>query len=184
MHTWRTPVRWPSTTIRATAMRCRGSKSLRIRWSRASSTILTLGQEAWRVCGPRKTLAKRSSTPSCAKRRLEPAGTGHASLCHRWVDEDFDPSQHAYYYVRVLENPTCRWSVLQCLENGYDCESPTTNLDRDCCDPVVGLNRTACDNVACENTDLLTEHEARCCVPPVELTIQERAWTSAIWYAP
>ncbi|MBW1874837.1 MAG: DUF3604 domain-containing protein [Deltaproteobacteria bacterium] len=114
----------------------------------------------------------------------ESQGTGHASLCHRWVDEDFDPSQRAYYYLRVLENPTCRWSVRQCLENGYDCENPTTNLDSDCCDPVVGLNRTACADVACENTDLLTEHEARCCLPPVELTIQERAWTSPIWYTP
>lgn len=113
----------------------------------------------------------------------EPQGGGHASLCHRWVDEDFDPSQPAYYYVRVLENPTCRWSVLQCLENGYDCENPTTNMDRDCCDPVVGLNRASCDAVSCDGAEL-TPQEERCCEPQAEVAIQERAWTSPIWYYP
>jgi hypothetical protein len=113
----------------------------------------------------------------------EPQGGGHASLCHRWLDEDFDPTRPAYYYVRVLENPTCRWSVLQCLENQYDCANHTNNLDHDCCDPVLGLNRAACDNVACENVDTLTEEEARCCLPEAELAIQERAWTSPIWYS-
>ena len=113
----------------------------------------------------------------------EPQGSGQPSLCHRWVDESFDPSRPAYYYVRALENPTCRWSVLQCLENGYDCENPTTALDRDCCDPVVGLNRAACESVSCEILEGLTEEETRCCVPSVEATIQERAWTSPIWYS-
>jgi hypothetical protein len=111
-------------------------------------------------------------------------GTGHSSLCHRWVDDNFDPSHHAFYYVRILENPSCRWSVIQCVQNGYDCENPTTNLDRDCCDPVVGLNRAACEDVDCSNVDRLTEEEARCCLPQAEVTIQERAWTSPIWYSP
>ncbi len=114
----------------------------------------------------------------------EPFGPGHASLCHRWVDDDFDPTERAYYYVRVLENPSCRWSVIQCVENGYDCENPTTKLDRDCCDPVVGLNRGPCQEVSCENVDELTEEEQRCCLPRAQVTIQERAWTSPIWYSP
>lgn len=109
----------------------------------------------------------------------EPRGEGHAALCHRWVDDDFDPDARAYYYVRVLENPTCRWSVRQCIENGYDCENPTTQLDADCCDPVVGLDRSAC-----ENPEPGSELEMRCSLPEAETAIQERAWTSPIWYSP
>ena len=43
---------------------------------------------------------------------------GVDSFCSLWQDPEFEPQQHAFYYVRVLENPTCRWSRLQC--NAYD----------------------------------------------------------------
>lgn len=109
----------------------------------------------------------------------ETRGEGYASLCHRWVDDDFDPEARAFYYVRVLENPTCRWSVRQCIENGYDCENPTTTLDADCCDPVVGLDRRACDD-----PEPGSETELRCNLPQANTAIQERAWTSPIWYSP
>ena len=45
-------------------------------------------------------------------------GEGNASLCAVFKDEDFDPARPAYYYLRVVENPSPRWSLLDCLK--YD----------------------------------------------------------------
>jgi hypothetical protein len=36
---------------------------------------------------------------------------GSALMTAHWVDPDFDPAQHAFYYVRVLEIPTPRWTT-------------------------------------------------------------------------
>ncbi|XOV90583.1 MAG: DUF3604 domain-containing protein [Pseudomonadota bacterium] len=67
---------------------------------------------------------------------------GDPELKAVWSDPEFDPSVRAFYYVRVLENPTCRWSTWDAVRAGI---SPRPNL------------------VA---------------------TIQERAWSSPIWYVP
>jgi hypothetical protein len=67
---------------------------------------------------------------------------GEAMMAAHWVDPDFDRSQSAFYYVRVLEIPTPRWTT-------YD--AVFFNIDRP-------------DNVPA--------------------TVQDRAYTSPIWYTP
>ena len=37
-----------------------------------------------------------------------------------WTDPDFDPEQRAFYYVRVLEIPTPRWSTYDAFRFGVD----------------------------------------------------------------
>jgi hypothetical protein len=86
----------------------------------------------------------------------EPRGEGFATLCTVWRDPDFDPGQPAYWYSRVLENPGCRWSQRQCVAAGVDCSRPET----------IGTGFEAC----CD-----AQHR------PV---VQERAWSSPIWYSP
>ena len=76
------------------------------------------------------------------------AGRGHDQLCTLWTDPDFDPSRRAVYYLRVLENPSCRYSAWQC----------------------IGLTGD--------------ERPAECDDPKLPRVIQERAWTSPIWYTP
>jgi hypothetical protein len=67
---------------------------------------------------------------------------GSPTLMGSWTDKDFDPDQHALYYVRVLQIPTPRWTTYDAVRNGLP---------------------------------LLTD---------VPATIQERAWTSPVWYNP
>ena len=71
-----------------------------------------------------------------------PTGEGAGELKAVWSDPDFDASRRATYYVRVLENPSCRWSTWEAMRNG----TPPR--------------------------------------PDVPETIQERAYTSPIWYIP
>jgi hypothetical protein len=86
----------------------------------------------------------------------ETSGPGFDSLCAVWHDPEFDPAQRAFYYARLLENPTCRWSTYLCNANGVDCANPGA----------------------------VPPEWAECCSPLVAKSIQERAWSSPIWYRP
>ncbi len=67
---------------------------------------------------------------------------GDALLTAHWTDPDFDPDESAFYYVRVLEIPTPRWTTYDAAFFGID----------------------------------LPER--------VPATLQDRAYTSPIWYTP
>ena len=67
---------------------------------------------------------------------------GATELKSIWIDPEFDPTVKSFYYVRVLENPTCRWSTWDAIKSG---NTPREDLHQ---------------------------------------TIQERAWSSPIWYIP
>jgi len=43
---------------------------------------------------------------------------GDVELKTVWKDPEYNPKQRAFYYVRVLENPSCRWSTWAALRNG------------------------------------------------------------------
>ena len=84
-----------------------------------------------------------------------PRGTGADSLCGVWRDPEFDPAVPAVYYARVIENPTCRWSRRLCNAQRVDCATLTPDSPwRACCGGTVAD------------------------------TVEERAWTSPIWYLP
>jgi hypothetical protein len=67
---------------------------------------------------------------------------GDPELITVWKDPDFDPKQRAFYYARVLEIPTPRWTA-------YDAKR-------------FGIKP----------------------LPGTTMTLQERAYTSPIWYTP
>jgi Protein of unknown function (DUF3604) len=43
---------------------------------------------------------------------------GSSELNAVWTDPEFNPSLHAFYYVRVLEIPTPRWTLIQAVKAG------------------------------------------------------------------
>lgn len=67
---------------------------------------------------------------------------GAVSLSAVWKDPSFDPNQEAFYYARVIENPSLRWTGWDKIRYDYNYEADTPNI------------------------------------------IQERAWSSPVWYTP
>jgi len=107
---------------------------------------------------------------SCAR-----VGRGMRQSCTVWQDPEFDPAEDAFYYVRVLENPTCRWSTLQCQAAGVN------PFAADCAAQAEAANDKARADGASGNVF------GKCCTDPAEEpfyspVIQERAWSSPIWY--
>ena len=47
------------------------------------------------------------------------ADAGAEELITLWQDPDFEAGESAFYYARVLENPTCRWSTWDALREGH-----------------------------------------------------------------
>ena len=79
---------------------------------------------------------------------------GAQTLCKVWTDDEFVAGDRAFYYARVLEVATPRWSAYDCANAGVDCEGAVPR----------GLER--------------------CCDGSTPMSLEERAWTSPIWYTP
>ena len=54
------------------------------------------------------------------------ANRGASELKTFWKDPEFNSDMNAFYYVRVLENPSCRWSTWDAVRNG---EKPRSDVD-------------------------------------------------------
>ena len=63
-------------------------------------------------------------------------GAGAAELSTTWSDPAFNPAQRAFYYARVLENPTCRWSTHRALARGTPVFEPATIKERAWSSPI------------------------------------------------
>jgi hypothetical protein len=66
------------------------------------------------------------------------ANTGDAQLRTVWSDPEFDASERAFYYARVLENPTCRWNTWDAIRAGTQPRSdlPMTLQERAWSSPI------------------------------------------------
>jgi hypothetical protein len=63
---------------------------------------------------------------------------GDPELITVWTDPDFDASQPAFYYARVIEIPTPRWTAYEAKFYGVDApaESPMTTQERAYTSPI------------------------------------------------
>ena len=64
--------------------------------------------------------------------------SGAGQLLAAWQDKDFDASQDAFYYVRAIQNPTCRWSTYDAIRLGRepDPRVPATISERAWSSPI------------------------------------------------
>jgi hypothetical protein len=63
---------------------------------------------------------------------------GSPELISVWTDPDFDPSQSAFYYARVIEIPTPRWTAYEALRFGVEMTPnvPMTTQERAYTSPI------------------------------------------------
>ena len=63
---------------------------------------------------------------------------GSPELAAVWSDPDFHPEQHAFYYVRVLQLPTARWTLWDEIRHGvsYPQEVPKSIVERAWSSPI------------------------------------------------
>ena len=63
---------------------------------------------------------------------------GDAELANVWLDPEFDAAAPAFYYARVIENPTCRWSTWDAIRMGWElpAEVPATIRERAWTSPI------------------------------------------------
>ncbi|MEP5568944.1 MAG: DUF3604 domain-containing protein [Halioglobus sp.] len=107
---------------------------------------------------------------SCAR-----TGRGLTQSCSVWRDPQFNADEDAFYYVRVLENPSCRWSTLQCQAAGVN------PFAGNCAEQAKSATALA------QKAGATGDVYSKCCTDPQQSafyspTIQERAWSSPIWY--
>ena len=112
-------------------------------------------------------------------------GSGATDFCAVWTDDEFTPDQRSFYYARVLENESCRWNQHACNAIGVDCKQSlgacasgkACNSDNDC-----SAER---DGGQCVTPPNYSQYEyQQCCSALVPKTVQQRAWTSPIFYSP
>ena len=95
------------------------------------------------------------------------------TLCAVWEDPEFNPSEDAYYYARVLEQPTCRWNTHRCVTQGVNC----ANLDS-----ADGSFSAESGNAGFEGCCDITGTPGSFVGANRFDVIRERAWTSPIWH--
>lgn len=110
------------------------------------------------------------SQSSCAV----PVDNHPETLCLQWQDDNFDASRDAYWYPRVREVPSCRWSAYSCnVEKAVDCGQ---------LDPNNGMFSDASGMHGYEGCCAISENSGNFSGVNRFDTIEERAWGSPIWY--
>lgn len=131
-----------------------GTPLERIQIVKMWTTGATSREKIFHVAG---TNAVSSAADSLNMDTCRSSSSNYATLFSAWKDPEFDPAEHASYYVRLIEKPSCTHETyitnasLQKL--GLTCRSPNLTSDQSLACKARGASRN-------------------------------RAWSSPIWYEP